>query len=133
MMVKTIIEKWYKLLEFPFEFDGEFYSILNSYKIDENSDIKSYDKSCKDGKKNLLSALYFCESTANSLLEKGVPFEIIVETLKDIVICHREFHLVLHRNFIELHRNFIGASSSIATSSSPQLHLLQVTSFIFSR
>ena len=86
MKAKIVIEKWYKLLEFPSEFDGEFFTALNSYQIDENSDIKSFDKSCKDGKKNLLSALYFCESAANSLLEKGVPFEIVVETLKDIVV-----------------------------------------------
>ena len=83
--MKQIIEKWYKKLQFPSRFDKEFYLALDRFE-EENINVDSYDLNCKDGAKNLLSYLYMCEETEKLYLENGISNEILVDTLKDIVI-----------------------------------------------
>lgn len=83
--VEKIIEKWYKKLEFPKEYDSEFYKYLSSVKISDAITIDSYDLNCQDGTRNLLSYLYLCESTSKIYSELGISEEILVDTLKDIV------------------------------------------------
>ena len=84
--VNTIIEKWYKKLEFPKEYDREFYSALKEYTISDNISIDTYDLDCKDGKRNLLSFLFMCEELSQKYAEKGIPQEIMVHTAKDLVL-----------------------------------------------
>ncbi|MBQ7780322.1 MAG: amidohydrolase family protein [Clostridia bacterium] len=83
--VKTIIEKWYKTLKFPSEYDDEFYRALDTVPISDAITLDAYDKDCKDGKRNLLSYLYMCENTYNEALKRGIPEEIILDTLSDVV------------------------------------------------
>lgn len=83
--VKEIIEKWYKRLEFPIEYDKEFYQALDSIPISDAITLEKYDLECKDGKRNLLSCLFMCEETERKCKEKSIPDEIITQTLKDIV------------------------------------------------
>ena len=83
--VKNIIKKWYDILQFPTKYDVDFLNALNNYEIDSNTNIKNYDFTCEDGKKNLLSFLYMCENTYKELIKKSVPENIIIDTLKDIV------------------------------------------------
>ena len=83
--MKKTIEKWYKKLEFPKEFDVEFYGALKDF-TEEQIDCETYDLECKDGKKNLLSYLYFCEKAYNDYINAGIDSEIAIATLKDIVI-----------------------------------------------
>ena len=80
-----IIEKWYKLLEFPKEYDGEFYTYLKDIKISDAITIENYNFACEDGARNLLSFLYLCEDAKNLLLSKGISENVIIDTLKDIV------------------------------------------------
>ena len=54
MSTSKVIEKWYRLLEFPSEFDTEFYDALKSTVIDPTVSIHTYDLNELDGKKNLL-------------------------------------------------------------------------------
>ena len=80
-----IIEKWYKLLQFPQTYDKEFYEILEKIIVPDNATIENYDVKEQDGKKNLLSFLYFCEKTEQDYLNAGISREICIETLSDIV------------------------------------------------
>lgn len=85
MNTEKIIEKWYKKLNFSTKYDVEFYTALNEIKIDAVK-IDEYDIEEKDGKKNLLSYLYMCEELSKQYKEKGIPEEILYDTLSDIVI-----------------------------------------------
>lgn len=82
----AIIEKWYKKLGFPSEFDKEFYEALNEIPISDAIDIQNYDLSCKDGKRNLLSFLFMCEALSVRYKEKGIDEKILLDTLSDLVI-----------------------------------------------
>lgn len=83
--VKAIIEKWYKALNFPTEYDDEFYNALNTVPISDSITWETYDKKCGNGKRNLLSYLYMCENMANEARKMGIGEEIVINTLTDIV------------------------------------------------
>lgn len=82
----AIIEKWYKKLGFPAEYNADFYAALKSYHISDAITIETYDLSEKDGKRNLLSFLYMCEDVARRYAEKGIPEEVLLATLTDILL-----------------------------------------------
>ena len=84
-MTKAIIEKWYKALSFPTEYDTEFYEALDEIEISPDTNIAEYDQECEDGKKNLLACLYMCEAQAEKCRAIGIPEDIIVDTLRDFV------------------------------------------------
>ena len=84
--VKEIIKKWYKELSFPEKYDNEFYEALETIYVDENAKSSEYDLFCTDGKKNLLHYLYFCEDLKQRYEEKGIPSDILYDTLHDVVI-----------------------------------------------
>lgn len=80
-----IVKKWYKTLGFPKKYDQSFYNELKKQRALNGSTIEQYDKTCDDGKLNLISFLYFCENTAKYYKQKHIPKKILVDTLKDIV------------------------------------------------
>ena len=80
-----IIEKWYLALKFPTEYDEAFYQALADYAIDDSVSIDTYDLSCQDGKKNLLSVLYMCEALEQTYQARGISRDILLDTLQDIV------------------------------------------------
>ena len=86
MSTKAIIEKWYKLLDFPKEYDEEFYEALETIEVPEGITLDDYRSANTDGKRNLLTFLYFCEETKRRGDERGIPEEIMIDTLKDLVI-----------------------------------------------
>lgn len=83
--VKETIRAWYTRLPFPKAFDAEFEKALASYEIDPATRIEDYDVKSEDGKKNLLSYLYMCEETARRYAALGIPEDILLATLEDIV------------------------------------------------
>lgn len=83
--VFEIIEKWYKRLGFPEEYDEEFYEALKIANVSENLSIGDYDLGETDGKKNLVSFLYFCEATEKEYIKKGISPDICYDTLSDLV------------------------------------------------
>ena len=85
MKTAAIIEKWYKTLSFPKEYDEEFYKALSEIDISPDTKIDTYDIDCPDGKKNLLSCLYMCEAQAEKCRKTGIPEDIVVDTLRDFV------------------------------------------------
>lgn len=84
--VVEIIEKWYKKLNFPKNFDREFYDALKKIRISDIVNIEEYDIFCENGKRNLLSFLFMCEKLAEKYHEKGIDEKILYDTLSDIVI-----------------------------------------------
>ncbi len=84
--VCNVIEKWYKKLEFPKEYDAEFYDALDKYDICDDIDISDYDLNETDGKRNLLSFLFMCEKLCEQYRSKGIDENIMVHTAKDIVL-----------------------------------------------
>lgn len=86
-MTKTqqIIEKWYRLLEFPKEYDEEFYQILEEIPVPEELRVEDTDSWSPYGKENLLRHLYFAEQLGEKYKEKGIPESVLVDTMKDIV------------------------------------------------
>ncbi|MBQ3124599.1 MAG: amidohydrolase family protein [Clostridia bacterium] len=83
--VKVIIEKWYNTLNFPEEFDKEFKAALSEVKISDAICIENYNTGEKDGKRNLLSFLFMCESLKKRYDKKGIPSEIFMDTVGNIV------------------------------------------------
>lgn len=84
--VNPTIEKWYKKLNFPKIHDGGFYKALQQVTVSDAISIERYPTSCEDGRRNLLSFLYFCENLSRVYAEKGIPEEVLLDTLQDIVI-----------------------------------------------
>lgn len=88
---KKIIKKWYEALNFPNEFDGEFYKALDSIPIESTATVADYDPKCEDGAKNLLSFLYFSEALEKKYEELGIPRDVLLDTLNDIVVWTKEW------------------------------------------
>ncbi len=84
--VKSIAEKWYKRLDFPKEYDGKFYKLLDSVSGFSETDIFHFDLEKNKGnyRENAVYALYFCEETENIFKKRNIPDEILLDTLWDI-------------------------------------------------
>ncbi len=83
---RDIIKYWYNKLPFPPEFDTDFQNALSEIDIMPDSSINTYDIKEKDGRKNLLSYLYFCENLKEEYEKRGIGEDILLDTLYDIVI-----------------------------------------------
>ena len=88
---RKIIEKWYRKLNFPQEFDDQFRQYLDTIPIQPGFTIEDYDLDCPDGKRNLLSFLYLCEGLEAQYQEKGIGEEILLDTLRDMVTWTRNW------------------------------------------
>lgn len=86
MNTKGIIEYWYKKIGFPEKYDVEFYRALEEIEIPDGITIDTYDLNEQNGKRNLLSFLYFCEALKERYAKKGISEEILLDTLNDLVI-----------------------------------------------
>ena len=84
--VSAVIEKWYKRIGFPERYDDEFYQALGEISIDPETSIETYDLKCEDGRKNLLSFLYMCETLSKKYAEKGIDDGILLATVRDILL-----------------------------------------------
>jgi len=83
---RDVIVKWYKRIGFREEYDAEFYKALDEIEVPADTSIDTYDEKSVEGKKNFLSLLYMCEALSRGYVEKGIPEEILDETVKDIRI-----------------------------------------------
>lgn len=81
-----IIQKWYERIGFPQKYDEAFYAALDTVEVLATATVEDYDKACEDGVKNLLHYLYFCEETERRFSSRGIPEEILLDTLSDLVI-----------------------------------------------
>jgi len=83
---RKYIENWYRRLKFPAEYDEAFYRALEETEVPADASVDTYDLSCQDGKRNLIFFLYFCEKLKQRYEEKGIPEEILMDTLSDLVV-----------------------------------------------
>ncbi|MBE6885044.1 MAG: hypothetical protein E7487_10600 [Ruminococcaceae bacterium] len=82
--MKNIIRKWYAALAFPQEWDEAFEELLNRYELTPCM-VEDYDDNV-DMQRNLLMYLYFCERTEALYEEMSISKDILLDTLKDIVV-----------------------------------------------
>lgn len=82
--MKQIIRKWYKKLSFPTEWEAEFENMLENEKLIPCS-FKEYDDT-ENLAQNLPMFLYFCEDVEERYKKTGIPEEILLDTLSDILI-----------------------------------------------
>ena len=90
-MKKSVIEKWYKILNFPKEYTEDFYALLKATDCEDITDINGYADSSDKGK-NLLAYLYFCESVSEKYKKLGIPEEILIDTLYDLVVWTKTYY-----------------------------------------
>lgn len=83
--MKDILEDMYLRLNFPRDYNREFYKALEEIPISDAITLEGYDPSCGDGKRNLLSFLYFAHLLEKRYAEKGISGEIFLHTMGDIV------------------------------------------------
>ena len=83
---KEIAEKWYRRLGFPSSYDAELARALAEIPLSDAITPEHYDLGEKDGRRNLLSFLFFCEELSKKYEEKGIDEQILLDTLGDLVI-----------------------------------------------
>ena len=82
--MKQIIRKWYKKLGFPGDWEAEFEKILENEELSPCSFDEYDDK--ENLTRNLPMYLYFCEKVEKRYNAVGIPEEILLDTLSDILI-----------------------------------------------
>ena len=83
--VPGIIRKWYEKLSFPKYFDEEFIRAVKEIPVSDAITAENYPADCQDGKRNLLSALFLAEDLSETYQEKGLPEEVLSDSLEDIL------------------------------------------------
>jgi hypothetical protein len=83
--VPAVITKWYKKLGFPAEYDGAFYRALKEIAVSDAITCDTYNLEETDGRRNLLSFLFFCEGLEAKYKAKGLSEELLLASLRDIV------------------------------------------------
>lgn len=83
-----VIEKWYKELGFPREYDEQFYKLLNNEKNIPNDTFEEHEfvNTIEYAGKNLIAYLYFAETLKEKYEEKGISYDVLKDTLYDLVI-----------------------------------------------
>ena len=83
--MKAVIEKWYKKLSFPKEWDANFRLLLERKEL-VPCRIAEYDNSCEDKEQNLLMYLFFCEELSESYAARGIDENVFYDTVSDVLI-----------------------------------------------
>ncbi len=86
-MIKEIVKKWYRTLSFPQKYDDAFAKLVEETDVPQEAQIESYQFSqdLKDGGKNLIMCLYFCQELENRYAKQGIDDKILYDTLSDLV------------------------------------------------
>ena len=84
--VKDIIKKWYYKLNFSKTYESEFLKALEKIPVSDAITVSGYDKESCDGKRNLLSMLFMCESLSERYKKSGIPEDVLLATLSDLPI-----------------------------------------------
>ena len=82
---KAVIAQWYEKLRFPKIYDEEFRAALKRIPVSDALTVENFRRDGTDGQRNLLSALYLCQGLAAEYEKRGIPENVLLETLGDIV------------------------------------------------
>ncbi len=84
-----IIKKWFSALGFSGDYRDEFDALITAPDsfavIEEGVENYRFSEDLADGWQNLVACLYFCEELEHRYEEKGIPREILLHTLSDLV------------------------------------------------
>ncbi len=83
--VKEIMLRWFLKLNFPGLYYRPFVNAMERIPISDALTPETYDWSCSDGQRNLLSMMYMCEGLSKQYADRGIPENILLDTLSDIV------------------------------------------------
>ena len=83
--ITETVRRWYRALSFPSVYDAAFDKALKTVPISDAVTVDTYDFDEPDGKRNLLSFLWFCEDLKDRYAKKGIPDDILMATLSDVV------------------------------------------------
>lgn len=92
---EQILRKWYKRLEFPAHFDALFEDLLKRKTLPENCVLARYNELLDqhgDVELNFLILLYLCEELSEWYKEHGIPYEICLHTVKDLVLWIEDYY-----------------------------------------
>lgn len=81
--VHATIEKWYRTLKFPTEYDAEFLKLLDTVEVEADVSVETYEEQA-DGAKNLLVYLYGCEEVKQNYEKKGIDLTVLYDTLYEL-------------------------------------------------
>lgn len=95
--MKNVARKWYKVLNFPTEFDNQFEQLLNKTDFSYITTIEEFNEKEHQAEEILIYYLYFCEELSLKYLKKGIPNEILIDTLSDLTIWCKIYHSITGR------------------------------------
>lgn len=93
--MKEIIKNWYERLHFPEEYRKEFETLLADAALSECA-ISDY-QGTGNFQMDFLMSLYFCEEALSEARKKGIPDEVQIETLSDLVAWTKAYVQENHR------------------------------------
>ncbi len=83
--VKEVMLRWFLKLNFPGVYYRPFVNAMEYIPISDALTPENYDWNCSDGQRNLLSMMYMCEGLSKQYAARGIPENILMDTLSDIV------------------------------------------------
>lgn len=83
--VKEVMLRWFLKLNFPGMYYRPFVNAMERIPISDALTPENYNWSCSDGQRNLLSMMYMCEGLSKQYAARGIPENILMDTLSDIV------------------------------------------------
>ncbi|MBR1970316.1 MAG: DUF5596 domain-containing protein [Clostridia bacterium] len=84
MNINEIVIKWFKKLELPDELEELTYKSLEKINLKNVPEYSQYQHSEESNEKRCIYHLIFCEELSNRYREKGIPEEILMDTLLDL-------------------------------------------------
>ena len=91
---KSAVEKWYKKIGFPAEYDGEFYAKLQESDLSDLTTFAQYDYKNNTPQKNLFACLYFCEALEKEYEKRGLPTRVLLDGLMDLSLWNDSYYEV---------------------------------------
>ncbi len=83
--VKEVMLRWFLKLNFPGMYYRPFVNAMERIPISDALTPETYDWNCSDGQRNLLSMMYMCEGLSKQYTALGIPENVLMDTLSDIV------------------------------------------------
>lgn len=84
---KDLLLSWYRTLGCPAEYEPDLLTYLETIELDETATAETYEE--QDGATNVVHYLYFCEQLKARYIEKGIPLNILYDSLQELFLWTR--------------------------------------------